>query len=90
MEEAGEELQKILAHDSMRDISILVLSNKCDLPGAASTAQVAAAMGLDKERRRPWYVQGTIATKGEGVYEGLDWLCKSLKDQHKKAKAAAK
>ena len=25
-----------------------------------------------------WYIQATCATKGEGLYEGLDWLSNEL------------
>ena len=40
-------------------------------------------MGLDKMKGRKWHVQGTIATKGEGLYEGLDWLSSTLKAMHR-------
>jgi ADP-ribosylation factor 1/2 len=29
---------------------------------------------------RRWHVQGTIATRGDGLYEGLDWLSGTLKE----------
>ena len=32
---------------------------------------------------RKWHVQGTVATKGEGLYEGLDWLSSTLKALHR-------
>lgn len=25
-----------------------------------------------------WYIQATCATQGDGLYEGLDWLCNEL------------
>ncbi|GIQ88124.1 LOW QUALITY PROTEIN: hypothetical protein KIPB_010301, partial [Kipferlia bialata] len=28
---------------------------------------------------REWYIQPTVATKGTGLYGGLDWLAKQLK-----------
>jgi Arf/Sar family protein len=28
---------------------------------------------------RKWHVQGAVATKGLGLYEGLDWLSSTLK-----------
>jgi ADP-ribosylation factor protein 1 len=30
-------------------------------------------------KTRKWHVQGTIATRGDGLYEGLDWLSGTLK-----------
>ena len=56
------------------------MANKQDAPGAASVKQVAAALGLEKERRRRWYVQGTTAPTGDGLYEGLDWLSTAIKE----------
>ena len=36
-------------------------------------------MGLPALRGRKWHVQGAISTRGEGLYEGLDWLSNTLK-----------
>merc|ERR1712057_90624 len=30
-------------------------------------------------RGRKWHVQSSVAIKGEGLYEGLDWLCGTLR-----------
>ena len=34
-------------------------------------------------KTRKWHVQGTIATRGDGLYEGLDWLSSSLRAMHR-------
>lgn len=47
--------------------------------GALSTAEVCESMGLFSLRNRRWQIQGTCAPKGEGLYEGLDWLATTLK-----------
>ena len=57
----------------MRNSALLVFANKQDLPGALSTVQLCAAFGLSDLRGRAWHVQGAVATRGEGLYEGLDW-----------------
>lgn len=31
-----------------------------------------------------WYIQGTCATQGTGLYEGLDWLSNELSKWEKK------
>ena len=41
--------------------------------GALSTAEVCEALGLSQMKGRKWHVQGAIAIRGEGLYEGLDW-----------------
>ena len=76
---AKAELQKLLGEDELRDAKVLVLANKQDLPGAVTTSEVANKMGLTSHKKHDWFVQGCSATKGDGIYEGMDWLCKALK-----------
>ena len=71
---AREELSAILAAPEMKDAVLLVYANKQDLPDAATSTEVAEAMGLHKMRTRQWYIQGACATTGDGLYEGLDWM----------------
>ena len=75
---AKTELQKILKEDQLREAKVLVLANKQDLPGAVTTAEVAEKMGLSGHKKHDRFVQGCSATKGDGIYEGLDWMCKAL------------
>ncbi len=89
MEEASDELHRVLGDDLMRDVAILVYANKQDLPNAAAPKDIAKALKLDKERVRPWHVQASDATKGEGLLEGMEWLTSAIK-QRSKTKAAAK
>ncbi len=59
---------------------MLILANKSDLPKAMDTAEASEALGLTgKELGRKWHVQRCCATSGDGLYEGLDWLVKTLK-----------
>ncbi|GAB5361822.1 hypothetical protein AAMO2058_000745600 [Amorphochlora amoebiformis] len=74
---AKEELDKMLQEDELRDAVVLVFANKQDLPHALKVKQITEALGLEKMRRQ-WYVQGTCATSGDGLYEGLDWLSSTL------------
>lgn len=76
---AYEELHKLLRDDELRNASLLVLCNKQDLPGAMSVTEISRALGLNTLRDRPWYVQGTSAPAGDGLYEGFDWLANTLK-----------
>jgi ADP-ribosylation factor protein 1 len=80
MEEAAEELFALLADDGLRNAAILILANKADLPNAMDVKTIAKHLQLDKEKRRPWFVQSTVATQGEGLYEGLDWVKTTLKN----------
>ena len=46
MEEAREDLHKVLREDEVKDAALLVLANKQDLPSAMTTAEVTEALGL--------------------------------------------
>lgn len=76
---ARDELHKMLAEDELRDAVLLVYANKQDLPNAMSTAEVTDKLGLHSLRGRNWFIQGTCATSGEGLYEGLDWMSQNVK-----------
>ena len=78
---AKEELQRMLAEDELREAVLLVFSNKQDLPNAMSVNEVTEKLGLNQLRNRKWYIQGTCATTGDGLYEGLDWLSNTLKNK---------
>jgi len=75
---ANEELHRMLAQNELRDSVLLVLANKQDLPNAMKVEEVTQRMGLNKIRNRQWYIQGTSAPTGDGLYEGLDWLSATL------------
>lgn len=77
--EAREELMRMLAEDELRDAALLIFANKQDLPNAMSAAQITEKLGLHNLRCRLWYIQATCATSGDGLYDGLDWLSGILK-----------
>jgi ADP-ribosylation factor protein 1 len=78
--EARDELSKMLGEDELSNVVVLVFANKQDLPNAMSVAEVTDKLGLH-EIRRKWFIQGTCATSGDGLYEGLDWLASALKSK---------
>merc|ERR1719397_1126301 len=78
IEDAKEELTKMLNEDEMRDAVLLCFANKQDLPNATTAAEVTDKLGLNQMRNRRWYIQATCASQGQGLYEGLDWLSSEL------------
>ncbi len=72
--EARKELDWILESDEMAGVPVVVLANKQDLPQAVSPSEVADSLGLSKVRNRKWHVQGTSATIGDGLLEGMQEL----------------
>jgi small GTP-binding protein len=78
IEEAKEELDKMLSEDELREAKLLVFANKQDLPNAMSVTEITDKLGLNSLRNREWSIRGTCATSGDGLYEGLDWLSNAL------------
>merc|ERR1712138_68880 len=78
IEGAREELAQMLGEDEMRDAVVLVFANKQDLPNSMPAAEVTEKLGLRDLRNRQWFIQSTCATTGDGLYEGLDWMSRTL------------
>jgi small GTP-binding protein len=74
IDEARDELHKLLEEDELRDAILLVYANKQDLPNAIKPQELGNRLRLNSITNRAWQVQGTCATTGDGLYEGLDWL----------------
>lgn len=41
-----------------------------------SVTEISEQLGLHQIKGRPWFIQGTCALNGDGLYDGLDWLSK--------------
>lgn len=78
IEDAKEELHRMLAEDDLKESVLLVFANKQDLQGAMTPAEVAEKLALPSLRGIQWHIQGACATIGDGLYEGLDWLTKNV------------
>ena len=76
--DAAEELKKMLAEDELKDCVVLIMANKQDIDGALSPAEVTKELGMSAIKGRTWLVQGTSATTGAGLKEGLDWIASVL------------
>jgi ADP-ribosylation factor 1/2 len=74
---AKEELQRMLTEEELRDAVLLVFANKQDM-GVMSVPDITEKLGLHTLRGRDWYIQGTCALTGDGLYDGLDWLVKAV------------
>mmetsp|Transcript_1084 Transcript_1084/g.2286 ORF Transcript_1084/g.2286 Transcript_1084/m.2286 type:complete len:189 (-) Transcript_1084:283-849(-) len=75
---ARDELHRLLGEDELRNAAVLAFANKQDLPDAMSPSEMTDKLGLYNLRHRRWFVQACCATSGDGLYEGLDWLSRTL------------
>lgn len=71
IDEARQELQRIINDREMRDALLLVFANKQDIPGGMTPAEVTEKLQLHKLKDKIWYVVPSCATSGEGLFEGL-------------------
>ena len=74
---AREELQRMLGEEELRDAILLVFANKQDM-GVMSVPEITERLGLHSLKGRDWFIQGTCALTGDGLYDGLDWLSKTV------------
>lgn len=81
--EARDELHKMCADDALRNACVLVLANKQDTHNALSADKVGETMQMSAIRKQQWYLQPCSAVTGSGLYEGLDWMQKTLRDQRR-------
>lgn len=77
---AKKELHKMLEEEDLNDAVLLVLANKQDL-GVMPVSEVIDKMELQDLKGREWFCQGTSALNGAGLYEGLNWLSKKIKER---------
>lgn len=79
--ESRDELHRMLSDDELRDATLLVFANKRDLPNAMNAAEITDKLGLHSLKQRNWYIQSTCATTGDGLYEGLDWMARTMNNR---------
>ncbi|XP_041012949.1 ADP-ribosylation factor 1-like 2 isoform X1 [Juglans microcarpa x Juglans regia] len=77
---SSDKQQAIVKDPFMLNSVILVFANKQDMKGAMTPMEVCEGLGLFDLKNRKWHIQGTCALRGEGLYEGLDWLAGTLKE----------
>ncbi|RLN88077.1 hypothetical protein BBJ28_00015455 [Nothophytophthora sp. Chile5] len=81
VDEAKQALHLIFEAEELSNTKLLVYANKQDQPGAMSAEELQEKLELSEATKNPTRVQTCIATTGEGVYAGLDWLSKALCDK---------
>ena len=76
IDEAKGEFYRILNHDFLRRVPLLVLANKKDT-AVMSAEEIVERLDLKKMEGREWFIQETSAITGDGLSEGLTWLSKA-------------
>ena len=74
IEDAIEELQKLLTYEELKKVVFLIMANKQDIKGVISPDQNKKMLTMELLQERKCLVQGCSAITGEGVKEGFDWM----------------
>ena len=78
IEEAADELNKMLNEEELKESIVLIMANKQDIPNALTPQEMVEKLHLQELKIKKWNVQGTSAITGQGLKEGLDWLAECL------------
>ena len=80
--DARDELHRMLEEEDLREAFLVVYANKKDQPGAMSTLELTDMLALnDISMNRSWIIQAVSAVSGDGLFEGLEWFGKKLKEK---------
>ncbi|XP_053930337.1 ADP-ribosylation factor-like protein 14 [Cuculus canorus] len=75
LEESKKEFVLILRNEFIKNVPVIVLANKQDLPGALNAEEITRRLNMKKYcSDRNWYVQPCCALTGEGLAEALHTL----------------
>jgi ADP-ribosylation factor-like protein 3 len=74
MEESAAELDQLLEEEKLAGVPLLVLANKQDLVGAATSQEIATLLHLHSLRDRRWQIQPCSAKTGAGLMEAMQWV----------------
>ena len=83
IDEAAHELRQVLSNEELRDAAVLVYANKQDLPNSMNVSTCVDKLGMSYLKNREWHVQPAVATTGDGLWEGLEWLNTVLANRRK-------
>ncbi|XP_053162303.1 ADP-ribosylation factor-like protein 3 isoform X1 [Hemicordylus capensis] len=82
-EETGQELAELLDEEKLSGVPVLLFANKQDLLTAAPASEIAEGLNLHTIRDRIWQIQSCSALTGEGVQDGMNWVCKNVNAKKK-------
>lgn len=77
--EIRDELWRIFGEDTLFDVPVLIYLNKMDMGDGLQPQDIIREMKLNEVRNRQWFVQQCSALRGDGLYEGLNWLIHAIK-----------
>jgi len=77
IEDAEEQLNKLLNDEWLDKKPFLIFANKQDL-NSYTPGEIADKLKLSEIRNRKWMIQGCSGMYGHGLSEGFEWLSKII------------
>ncbi|XP_071254410.1 ADP-ribosylation factor-like protein 3 isoform X2 [Salvelinus alpinus] len=82
-EETGLELEELIDEENLKGVPVLIFANKQDLATASPASEIAEGLNLHTYRDRQWQIQACSAVSGEGVQDGMNWICNNIVNKKK-------
>ena len=78
--EAKRELEWLLKIDELKEIILLIIANKQDLPSSMTISEITEKLELHfiLDISRKWFIQSACANNADGLCESFDWISSSL------------
>jgi GTPase SAR1 family protein len=81
LDEARDELHKLLKKTKLQDAILLVIANRQDLPEVMTMQELETDLKLDSISNRIVRVQGVSTLSGYGIYQGFKWLGEQIDEK---------
>ena len=75
------ELHEILKEEKIKDSILLIFLNKQDQKNSIDSDEFEKKLNKELIENRTFKIQKSIATIGEGIYEGLNWIGESINNK---------
>ncbi|MBN3297343.1 ARL3 protein, partial [Amia calva] len=80
---SSQELSELIEEENLKGVPVLIFANKQDLVTAAPASEIAEGLNLHTYRDREWQIQACSALSGEGVQDGMNWICNNIVNKKK-------
>mmetsp|Transcript_12337 Transcript_12337/g.18492 ORF Transcript_12337/g.18492 Transcript_12337/m.18492 type:complete len:115 (-) Transcript_12337:162-506(-) len=74
IEDVRGDLHDILSLSNLKNIPVLIMCNKQDIPQALTSGELREKLAIDQLKQGNVRMQECSAVKGTGLTEGLEWL----------------
>ncbi|KXZ47991.1 hypothetical protein GPECTOR_31g354 [Gonium pectorale] len=82
-DESKAALDRMLENRELGGAPLLIMANKQDLEGAATSQEVGEVFGISRLEGRQFKVLPVSAYTGQGLKDGVEWLVETVKRTHR-------